>query len=100
MLTLLEQMTIVLRHALRPHAARLVPLLAAVLERDTSAQRVPSLTALGALEGFGPDLPEFSGLLLPPMVALVADASPGSRTLLETLEALRVLSARARSGGP
>ena len=67
---------------------------------DTSAQRVPSLTALGALEGFGPDLPEFSGLLLPPMVALVADASPGSRTLLETLEALRVLSARARTGRP
>ena len=35
-LTLPEQPTIVLRHALRPHAARLVPLLAAVLERDTS----------------------------------------------------------------
>jgi len=50
-LTLLEQMTIVLRHALRPYVPQLVPLLAAVLERDTSAQRVPSVTALGALEG-------------------------------------------------
>jgi len=29
----------------------IVPLLAAVLEWETSAQRVPSVTALGALEG-------------------------------------------------
>ena len=113
-------MTIVLRHALRPYAPQLVPLLVAVIERDASAQRVPSLTALGALEGFGAALPDYACLLVsphpshgtqwcaglchlpliylsnprqvPPILSLIADAPPGSRSLHEAIASLNRLS--------
>ena len=58
-MTLLERLTALLRDALVPYVPELVPLLIAVIDADSTTQRVPSLAALGALEGFGPLLREY-----------------------------------------
>ncbi len=54
LIALLEKMTYLLRDALTPYIAELVPLLAAVIDADGTPQKLPSLAALAALEGFGP----------------------------------------------
>ena len=51
MLALLEQMTLLLRHALTRYAPTLVPMLVAVIEGDGTSLRMPSLQARGAREG-------------------------------------------------
>ena len=91
-LALLEQIALVMRHALLPYEPQLVPLLAGVIANDGSSQRVPALTALAALEGFGPVLRDYSSLLLPPMLQLVQQAQPGSRAQHQALHSLQKLS--------
>ena len=78
-LALLEQMTRLLRHALTQYTPTLVPMLVTLIERDATALRVPSLQALAALEGFGPQLTEYACLLLPAITHLLDEAEPGSR---------------------
>ena len=91
-LALLEQMTQLLRHALTQYAPTLVPMLVAVIERDTTALRMPSLQALQALEGFGPQLTEYACLLLPAIIHLLDEAEPGSRAQQDGLRVLQRLS--------
>ena len=72
-------MTQLLRHALTQYVPALVPMLVAVVEGDGTALRLPSLQALQALEGFGPQLTEYSCLLLPAIIHLFDESEPGSR---------------------
>ena len=92
-LALLEQLTLTLRHSLTPYAPALVPMLAAVIGGDSSAQRVPSLSALSAAEGFGPTLGAYASLLLPELVRLLDAVEGGSRTESTLLVAIHRLSA-------
>ena len=92
-LALLEQLTLTLRHSLTPYAPALVPMLAAVIGGDSSAQRVPSLSALSAAEGFGPTLGAYASLLLPELVRLLDAVEGGSRTESALLVAIHRLSA-------
>ena len=92
-ITLLEQLTLLLRQALTPHTGEIVPLLAAVIEADNSAQRVLSLRALNALDGFGPLLSEYSSLLLPAILRLLSQAGDGSSSQEQALGAIQRISA-------
>ena len=92
-IALLEQLTMLLRQALSPYTAELIPLLAAVIEADNTAQRVLSLRALKALDGFGPLLQEYTSLLLPAILRLLSQADPGSRAQEEALLAAQRISA-------
>ena len=92
-IALLEQLTLLLREALTPYTSELIPLLAAVIEADNSAQRVLSLRALNALDGFGPLLWEYSALLLPAILRLLGQAGDGSSTQEQALEAVQRISA-------
>ena len=47
---LLEQLTLLLCQELLPYTAELIPLLAAVIDSDSTTERGPSLAALRALE--------------------------------------------------
>jgi hypothetical protein len=77
-ITLLEQLTLLLREDLAPYASELIPSLGAVIDADTTAQRVPSLAALGALDGFGPLLREYTALLLPTILRLLEQVRSSS----------------------
>ena len=68
-ITLLEQLTLLLREELAPYASELIPSLGAVMDAGTTVQRVPSLAALGALDEFGPLFCESAALLLLPTTA-------------------------------
>eukprot|EP00965_Chrysotila_dentata_P066088 2188229-Pleurochrysis_carterae.AAC.1 len=72
-----------------PHVPKLVPLLISVVECDASSQRVPSITAIAALEGFGPALVDYTSLLLPATLGLLQSAQPSSRAQKEALLALQ-----------
>ena len=52
-ITLLEQLTLLLREELAPYASEQIPSLGADAYAGTTVQRVPSLAALGALDEFG-----------------------------------------------
>ena len=91
-IALLEQLTLLLRQALTPYTAELIPLLAAVIEADKTAQRVLSLRALNALDGFGPLLWEYTAVLLPAMLRLLSQADPGSRAQEDAITALQRIS--------
>ena len=54
---------------------------------------MPSLAALGALDGFGPLLREYTSLLLPTILRLLDQAEPGSRAQEETLVAVQRIAA-------
>ena len=90
---LLEQLTLLLRQELTPYAAELIPQLSAVVDADSTSQRVPSLAALAALDGFGPLLRDYSALLLPTILRLVDQVESGSRAQDEALSLLQRLSA-------
>ena len=91
-LLLLAEITGSMRSSLGVYVPKLVPRLIAVVESDAADRRVASLAALGALEGFGPLLDEYSSLLLPALLRLACAPSAESRATLEALHSLHRLS--------
>ena len=81
-ITLLEQLTLLLREELAPYASELIPSLGAVMDAGTTVQRVPSLAALGALDEFGPLFCESAALLLLPTILRLLASRYGARALL------------------
>ncbi|KAJ2776642.1 phosphatidylinositol kinase- protein kinase tor1, partial [Coemansia interrupta] len=75
-----------------PHIRRVVPFLLAVIDRDASHARQPTVAALHALRVLGPSLEGFLFLVMPRLIALLdapaAPPLPVAARALDTIEAV------------